>query len=224
PALSTVIPDRPRARTFGVASASQNLRRSGRGKPPSVAGRGSEAKRHCEFRTVYIVPQRFAVLASRGKGAHRTPDGIGGDSPMIRGACVVALFAGFLLVLPGQKQVGAIFSDLQSTAAPGAAVMVIDHGQVVFQHGYGVAELRTRTPIDEHTNFRLASDTKQFTAMAVMLLVHDGKLRYDERLTEVFPEFPAYGKNITIRELLNHTSGLLDYEDLMPKYEGVPPE
>jgi CubicO group peptidase (beta-lactamase class C family) len=69
--------------------------------------------------------------------------------------------------------------------------------------------------IDARTNFRLASCTKQFTAMAVMLLVHDGKLRYDERLTEVFPEFPAYGKHITIRNLLNHTSGLRDYETLM---------
>lgn len=75
--------------------------------------------------------------------------------------------------------------------------------------------LKTRTAIDAHTNFRLASCTKQFTAMAVMLLVHDGKLRYDERLTDVFPDFPAYGKPITMRNLLNHTSGLPDYEDLM---------
>ena len=52
-----------------------------------------------------------------------------------------------------------------------------------------------------------------------MLLVHDGKLRYDESLTEVFPDFPSYGKNITIRNLLNHTSGLPDYEDLMEKAE-----
>src|SRR5258708_13526139 len=51
--------------------------------------------------------------------------------------------------------------------------------------------------------------------MAVMLLVHDGKMRYDETLTEIFPDFPAYGKPITIRNLLNHTSGLPDYEDLM---------
>jgi CubicO group peptidase (beta-lactamase class C family) len=60
--------------------------------------------------------------------------------------------------------------------------------------------------------------------MAIMLLVHDGKLHYEDRLTDIFAEFPAYGRGITIRNLLNHTSGLLDYEDLMPKYEGVPPE
>ncbi len=102
--------------------------------------------------------------------------------------------------------------------------MVIDHGKVAFQRGYGLRDLRTKQPIDERTNFRLASDTKQFTAMAIMRLVHDGKLHYEDNLTNIFPEFPAYGKNITVRELLNHTSGLLDYEDLMPKYEGVPPE
>ena len=51
--------------------------------------------------------------------------------------------------------------------------------------------------------------------MAIMLLVHDGKLRYDETLAEIFSDFPAYGKTITVRNLLNHTSGLLDYEDLM---------
>jgi CubicO group peptidase (beta-lactamase class C family) len=51
--------------------------------------------------------------------------------------------------------------------------------------------------------------------MAIMLLEHDGKLRYDQTLTEIFPEFPAYGKHITVRNLLNHTGGLPDYEDLM---------
>lgn len=85
----------------------------------------------------------------------------------------------------------------------------------MFRQGYGVTDLRTRHPIDPNTNFRLASFTKQFTATCIMLLVRDGKLRYDEHLTEIFPEFPAYGKAITIRNLLNHTSGLPDYEDLL---------
>ncbi len=87
----------------------------------------------------------------------------------------------------------------------------------MFERGYGVADLRSLHKIDAHTNFRLASCTKQFTAMAIMLLVHDGKLRYEDRLTDIFPDFPEYGKSITIRNLLNHTSGLLDYEDLMAK-------
>lgn len=120
---------------------------------------------------------------------------------------------------PSAKQIDALFN--QATAStPGAAVLVVKDGHVAFQRGYGVTDLHTLEKIDEHTDFRLASLTKQFTAMATMLLVHDGKLRYDEALTEIFPDFPAYGKTITIRNLLNHTSGLLDYEDLMAKQYG----
>jgi CubicO group peptidase (beta-lactamase class C family) len=111
-------------------------------------------------------------------------------------------------------------AGLQAADIPGAAALVIKHGQIVFERGYGVTDLKTLYKIGARTNFRLASVTKQFTAMAIMLLVHDSKLRYDERLTEVFPDFPEYGRAITIRMLLNHTSGLLDYEDLMPPIDG----
>src|SRR4029077_2987393 len=69
------------------------------------------------------------------------------------------------------------------------------------------------------TDFRLASCTKQFTAMAIMLLVHDGKLGYDDNLAKIFPDFPDYGRTITIRHLLTHTSGLPDNEDLMETAE-----
>jgi CubicO group peptidase (beta-lactamase class C family) len=113
------------------------------------------------------------------------------------------------------RRAEAVFADLKSDHAPGAAVLVLRDGQTVFERGYGVANLRTRDPIDSNANFRLASVTKQFTAMAVMLLVHDGKLTYETHLTDIFPDFPKYGRSITVRNLLNHTSGLLDYEDLM---------
>jgi CubicO group peptidase (beta-lactamase class C family) len=123
------------------------------------------------------------------------------------------------------RQIDEIFSPLKSNNAPGAAVLVIQNGRTVFQGGYGVTDLRTMHRIDEKTNFRLASFTKQFTATCIMLLVHDGKLKYEDHLTDIFPEFPAYGKSITIRNLLNHTSGLPDYEDLlMSQYPNVPPE
>ena len=61
------------------------------------------------------------------------------------------------------------------------------------------ANLASRQKSSTDTNFRLASVTKQFTAMAIMLLVHDGKLRYEDHLTDICPDFPAYGKTITIR-------------------------
>ncbi|HZQ23377.1 MAG TPA: serine hydrolase domain-containing protein [Terriglobales bacterium] len=122
------------------------------------------------------------------------------------------------------KQIDAVFAGLQSDRAPGAAVLVIHDGKVVFERGYGITDLRTLHKIDEHTNFRLASLTKQFTAIALMLLVNDSKVRYEEKLTDIFPDFPEYGKQITMRELLNHTSGLLDYEDLMRMPDKNTPE
>jgi CubicO group peptidase (beta-lactamase class C family) len=108
-----------------------------------------------------------------------------------------------------------IFKNLADSRSPGAAILIRENGKTFFRRGYGVRDLGTRGAIDSRTNFRLASCTKQFTAIAVMLLVHDGKMRYDERLTDVFPEFPDYGRAVTLRNLLNHTSGLPDYEDLM---------
>jgi CubicO group peptidase (beta-lactamase class C family) len=122
---------------------------------------------------------------------------------------------------PTQKKIDELFSSVTAGKSPGMAVLVRKNGKTVFERGYGVRELRTMAKIDAQTNFRLASCTKQFTAMAVMLLVHDGKLRYDETLTEIIPDFPLYGKTITVRNLLNHTSGLPDYEDLMDAAEKV---
>jgi len=118
---------------------------------------------------------------------------------------------------PAEKQIDAIFSGVTSPQESGLAVVVRKDGRTVFVRGYGLRDLRSNLPIDARTNFRLASFTKQFTAMAIMLLVHDGELRYDTTLSNVFPEFPAYGRAITIRNLLNHTSGLVAYEDLMDK-------
>jgi CubicO group peptidase (beta-lactamase class C family) len=117
------------------------------------------------------------------------------------------------------SQADVIFSSITQENAPGLAVLVRKDGRTLFEKGYGVRDLRTHAKINRYANFRLASFTKQFTAMAAMMLVHDGKLRYDQTLTEIFPGFPPYGKNITARDLLNHTGGLPDYEDLMDAQE-----
>lgn len=146
---------------------------------------------------------------------------------MYRGIEVLSLRCVCLLILlgseacfaqgPTAKQIDSIFSAVTSKAEPGLAVVVRKDNRTAFEQGYGMRDLRSNLPIDVHTNFRLASFSKQFTAMAIMLLVHDGKLRYEDRITDIFPEFPAYGRQITIRNLLNHTSGLKDYEDLLMK-------
>lgn len=143
----------------------------------------------------------------------------------------LALTLLFALALPAfsasaqvsPTQIDSIFSSVKSTDAPGAAVLVVHNGRPVFRRGYGVTDLRTLRPIDAQTNFRLASFTKQFTATCIMLLARNGKLNYDDRLTNFFPEFPAYGKQITVRNLLNHTSGLPDYEDILTaQYPNTP--
>ncbi len=120
---------------------------------------------------------------------------------------------------PMIPKIEAIFASLSDAGSPGVAVLVRRSGHVVFERGYGVRDLHSRAAIDAETNFRLASCTKQFTAMAIMLLVHDKKLKYEQSLAEIFPEFPAYGATITISSLLHHTSGLADYETLMEQEE-----
>jgi len=134
----------------------------------------------------------------------------------------ISLPAGGGLVSPEEelrKDLRALFGKSPEKDSPGFAILVKKKQKTVFEEGFGLGDLRRRLPITARTNFRLASCTKQFTAMAIMLLVDDGRLRYDESLTDVFPEFPAYGAKITVRNLLNHTSGLPDYEELMDKAE-----
>ena len=133
--------------------------------------------------------------------------------------CATLLFAASIAGAADLSHLDAIFAPLIDAKSPGAAMLVRKNGETIAQRGYGVRDLRTLVPIDAKTDFRLASFTKQFTAMAVMMLVADGKLRYDEPLTEIFPDFPQYGRTITVRHLLTHTGGLPDYEDLM---EGGP--
>lgn len=113
-------------------------------------------------------------------------------------------------------QADALLKPLETPGGPGGAVLVIRDGHVLYRKAVGLANVEERVPNTTSTNFRIASLTKQFTAMAILMLVEQGKLSYETRLTEVFPDFPPYGKDITLRHLLSHTSGLLSYEDLIP--------
>src|SRR6266704_1475780 len=144
----------------------------------------------------------------------------------LAGAILLVHFAAFRDARGQKRQrtktvIGAVFDGLVRPNDPGIAVLIRYGGKDSFRETHGVRDLRSKAKIDAHTNFRLASFTKQFTTVAIMLLVHEGKLRYDETLTEIFPDFAAYGKTITVRNLLNHVSGLPDYEDLMDAAEKV---
>jgi len=108
-------------------------------------------------------------------------------------------------------RVDAVFADMDKSGHPGAVLLVIDHDEIVYREGYGLADLETQRPITADTSFYLASIAKQFTAMAIMLLAEQGKLSFDDHLLTYFPQFPSWGAEITLRHMLHHTSGLPDY-------------
>ena len=108
-----------------------------------------------------------------------------------------------------------VFDAYRGTEGPGCAVGAARNGQIVHARGYGMANLETRTPISPSSIFHVASVSKQFTAMAILLLEKDGKLSLDDDIRKYLPELPDYGAKITIRHLLTHTSGLRDQWDLL---------
>lgn len=99
--------------------------------------------------------------------------------------------------------------------SPGCAVGVSRNAQLIYQRGFGLANLETNTPITPTTIFQAASIAKQFTAMSVLLLARDGKLSLDDDVRKFIPELPDYGSRITIRHLLTHTSGLRDFFEML---------
>jgi len=112
--------------------------------------------------------------------------------------------------------IDAILGQYNRPGVPGASVIVLSRGKVAYERAFGSSDLETHTRATIHSDYRLASLTKAFTAMSIMLLVKDGKLRYDDRVIDVLPGFPAYARDIRIRHLLTHTSGIVDYEDFVP--------
>lgn len=116
-----------------------------------------------------------------------------------------------------EQEVDRLFADYRGAGSPGAVVQVIRDGAPVLTRTYGLANVEERIPVRPETNFRLASLTKAFTAMSVLILVDRGELRLTDTLTDVFPGFPEYGRTVTIRHLLQHTSGLVDYEPFVPE-------
>lgn len=100
----------------------------------------------------------------------------------------------------------------------GAAVGVVWDGDLVHARAWGTADADSAAerPVTPETNFRLASVTKQFTATAVLRLVEDGALGLDDSLEACFADLPGWCRGVTIRQLLTHTSGLPDYEELIP--------
>ncbi len=95
--------------------------------------------------------------------------------------------------------------------------LIAEQGQVLYNKSFGIANEQTRQPLNEHSIFEIASVTKQFTAMATMILHEKGKLNLDDNLSKFIPELSFY-EGVTIRHLLNHTSGLPDYMELFESH------
>ena len=131
--------------------------------------------------------------------------------------------AAALLVLPaiasGQNpnpaKIDAIFARFDHQDAPGCVLGVSRAGKVVYEKGYGMADLERDVPITPASIFHVASISKQFTAMAILLLEQQGKLSIDDEVRKYIPELPDYGKRITLRHLLQHTSGIRDQWTLL---------
>jgi CubicO group peptidase (beta-lactamase class C family) len=110
--------------------------------------------------------------------------------------------------------VDAIFAELSSPGSPGCALGVYRDGRIIYSKGYGLANIEGNVPITPQTVFDVASISKQFTAASILLLEEQGKLRLDDDVRKYIPELLDYGEKITIRHMLNHTSGLRDYPTL----------
>jgi CubicO group peptidase (beta-lactamase class C family) len=118
-------------------------------------------------------------------------------------------------------KVDRIFVDWNTTSSPGCALAVVKDGRIVYEHGYGMANLELGVAISPQSVFDIGSVSKEITALAILLLEQDGKLKLDDDVRKYLPELPDYGPRITLRHMLHHTSGLRNYDDLFD-LEGIP--
>jgi CubicO group peptidase (beta-lactamase class C family) len=112
-------------------------------------------------------------------------------------------------------KVDELFAEWDKPNSPGCALGIIKNGKLIYKRGYGMANLDYNIPISSTTVFRIASTSKQFTAMCVVLLAELGKISLDDDIHKYLSEMPEYETPITIRHLIHHTSGIRDYLELM---------
>ncbi|SFD74939.1 CubicO group peptidase, beta-lactamase class C family [Chitinophaga sp. CF118] len=110
-----------------------------------------------------------------------------------------------------QTNIDSLFSAYTRPGSPGVAVLIVEKGKVVFEKGYGMANLEYDIPVTPTTVFDIASVSKQFTGFAISTLIQEGKISPDDDIHKYLPDVPQFGKTITIRNLIHHTSGLRDW-------------
>ncbi|HXU40110.1 MAG TPA: serine hydrolase domain-containing protein [Blastocatellia bacterium] len=146
------------------------------------------------------------------------------EQVMVNRACTILMLAALTATAavaqskpaaPGaDKPIGArvneVFAQFDKPDSPGCALAVIKDGQIVHKRGYGMSNLEYGVPISPSSIFHIASISKEFTAMAIVMLAQQGKLSLDDDVRKYVPEVPDFGERITIRHLIHHTSGLRD--------------
>jgi CubicO group peptidase (beta-lactamase class C family) len=108
-----------------------------------------------------------------------------------------------------------VFAPWDTRQSPGCALGIYKDGAILYEHGYGMADLEHDVPITPETPFYVGSVSKQFTAFAAALAIAQGKVGIDDSIRKYFPELPEYAGVITVRQLVHHTSGLRDFYTLL---------
>ncbi len=135
-----------------------------------------------------------------------------------RGALLALALAASPPAWAGQtlaERIDAALAPLFKRDAPGATVIVTKDGVPVLRKAYGLADVDSKTPMQPEMQLRLGSVTKQFTAVAILMLAEQGKLSLQDELTQWLPDYPVHGKRITIEQLLQHTAGIRNYTGMM---------
>jgi D-alanyl-D-alanine carboxypeptidase len=130
-----------------------------------------------------------------------------------RHAVFIALFVAFGLPVPGKTDQidDYIMAQMRRLHIPGVSLAIVRDGRTIKAQGYGFANIELKAPATKDTVYEIGSKTKQFTAAAIMMLVEEGKVRLEDPITKYFPEAPQTWRNITIRHLLTHTSGIQNH-------------
>ena len=113
------------------------------------------------------------------------------------------------------NKVNDLFAEWNKPESAGCAVGIVENGKIIYQNGYGSANLEHNIPITPQTVFHVASDSKQFTAFSILLLAQEGKLSLDDEIHKYLPELADFGSRITIRLLIYHVSGIRDQWQLL---------
>lgn len=115
------------------------------------------------------------------------------------------------------EKIEAVAEKIYPATQPGLALFISDGNDILINKGFGIANMETREKVSPDSHFRMASVSKQFTAMCILILQQQGKLDINDAALKYLPSLPSFASAITIKNLLTHTSGIADYESLIPE-------